>query len=61
MKKIDVLLVLFLFLLFNPSIEANQYKIMTEDFSPFGYVENDTLTGLSVEIVREILKKYTLH
>ena len=56
MKRCDALLVLFSVLLFNSSIEANQYKIMTEDFAPFGYIENDNLTGLSVEIVREILK-----
>jgi len=56
MKRSDVLLVLFSLLLFNPSIEAKQYKIMTENFAPFGYIENDNLTGLSVEIVREILK-----
>ncbi len=60
MKRSEVLLILFSLLLFNPSIEANQYKIMTENFAPFGYFENKKLTGLSVEIVREILKLTSL-
>lgn len=34
-----------------------EYAIMTEECRPWGYVENGKLTGLSVEIVREILKE----
>ena len=60
MKRNNVLLILLSLLLFIPSTEANQYKIMTEDFAPFGFIENDNLTGLSVEIVREILKLTSL-
>ncbi|USH02134.1 transporter substrate-binding domain-containing protein [Grimontia kaedaensis] len=37
----------------QPAI-SQTFTVMTEDFAPFGYVENGKLTGLSVEIVREI-------
>lgn len=45
-----------LFLLSMQSVQAKEYIVMTEDFAPYGYIENGALTGLSVEIVREIFK-----
>ena len=47
-------MILFLFL--QQGIKAQEYKVMTENFAPFGYLEKGKLTGLSVEIVSEILK-----
>lgn len=43
-------------IILGPPVQAGEYVIMTEDCPPWGYVENGKLTGLSVEIVREILK-----
>ncbi|WP_281544765.1 transporter substrate-binding domain-containing protein [Grimontia sp. SpTr1] len=33
---------------------SQTFTVMTEDFAPFGYVENGELNGLSVDIVREV-------
>ncbi|CZF83995.1 Bacterial extracellular solute-binding proteins, family 3 [Grimontia celer] len=42
-------------LLLNSQLALSQtFTVMTEDFAPFGYVEGGELTGLSVEIVREM-------
>lgn len=41
---------------FSQESMAKEYVVMTEDFAPFGYREDGKLTGLSVEIVREVLK-----
>ena len=35
---------------------AQEYKIMTEELKPFGYVDNGEIKGVCVEIVREVLK-----
>ena len=35
---------------------AEEYTIMTEELPPLSYEENGKITGLSVELVREILK-----
>ncbi len=37
-------------------LHATEYKIMTEELRPFGYLEDNQIKGLCVEIVREVLK-----
>ncbi|CZF83375.1 substrate-binding periplasmic protein [Grimontia marina] len=41
-------------LIFSQHAVSQRFTVMTEDFAPFGYVENGELRGLSVEIVREV-------
>lgn len=35
---------------------AQEFKVMTEELKPFGYVDNGEIKGVCVEIVREVLK-----
>jgi len=53
------IIVTYILLLFTwtQMASASNYELQTEEFPPFGYTENGKLSGLSVEIVREILKK----
>lgn len=49
MKQIVLIILLF-------SLTCSQkLHIMTEELAPYGYFTNDTLTGLTVDIVRELL------
>lgn len=41
--------------LVSPTV-AQDFKIMTEELKPFGYVDNGEIKGVCVEIVREVLK-----
>lgn len=56
--------ILAFFLVFTPiSLGAQEYQeltIMTENWPPFNYEEDGELTGISVEIVREIMKRLDL-
>ncbi len=36
---------------------AQTFRIMTEVYPPYNYIENGKITGISTEIVREILKR----
>lgn len=40
---------------FDSSAEADQYKVVTEEWAPFNYVENNYLTGMATEIVQAIM------
>jgi polar amino acid transport system substrate-binding protein len=41
-------------LLGNP-VRAEQYQVVTEEWAPYNYQENDQLTGMATEIVRGIM------
>ena len=54
----SVLLVLSMsFFVLLPSAMASNFKILTENYAPFNYTENGKLTGLSSEVMQEILKR----
>lgn len=38
------------------ALQAAEYRIMTEDLRPFGYMNDGRISGVCVEIVREVLK-----
>lgn len=46
---------MLLFLLFGPFAQAEQYRIVTEDWAPYNYLEDGQLTGLATHIVRRIM------
>lgn len=48
---------LLLLLLTFSFLNANEYKVVTENFAPFAYIENDEVKGLSIEIVEALLEK----
>ena len=56
MNKILLFIVSICFLS-SPSIAAEKLTILTENLPPLNYVENGTLVGSSVEIVKEILQR----
>ena len=39
------------------SVHAVELKVVTEDFPPFNYKERDKITGMSTEVVQEVLKE----
>jgi len=56
-KKIQIPFILFSILICLQTLNAKEYEVFTEEFAPFGYTKDGKITGLSVEIVNEILKK----
>lgn len=42
-------------LLFGTVVRAEQYQIVTEEWAPYNYQENNKLTGLTTEIVQAIM------
>lgn len=40
-----------------PAAQAAQYRIMTENYPPYNYKDGEFLTGLSTEIVQEMLRR----
>ncbi|MBV6748966.1 ABC transporter substrate-binding protein [Pseudomonas chlororaphis] len=42
-------------LLLSSPVRAEQYQIVTEEWAPYNYEENNQLTGISTEIVRKIM------
>jgi polar amino acid transport system substrate-binding protein len=44
-------------LLTGINVEAGELKVLTEDFVPFNYIENDEITGFTTEIVETLLEK----
>ncbi|MCF7791570.1 MAG: transporter substrate-binding domain-containing protein [Victivallales bacterium] len=57
MKKIKIIFILIAFLLCIIAFAGKDYKIVTEDYPPFNYVENGKLKGISTEIIKLILKE----
>jgi polar amino acid transport system substrate-binding protein len=41
--------------LFGTVVRAEQYQIVTEEWAPYNYLENNRLTGMTTEIVRAIM------
>lgn len=48
---------LLMFLSTKPLLAAQEFQILTEELHPYSYTENGKVTGMSVEIVRAVLKK----
>ncbi|MGX1175705.1 substrate-binding periplasmic protein [Pseudomonas sp. R151218B TE3479] len=42
-------------LLFGTVVRAEQYQIVTEEWAPYNYLDNNRLTGMTTEIVRAIM------
>jgi polar amino acid transport system substrate-binding protein len=47
--------VVLLCLLLGPATANEQYQVVTEEWAPYNYVEQDQLTGMTTEIVRAIM------
>lgn len=52
---LSVFIIIFILTLTTPG-KTSEFKIMTEELKPLSYTEKGEIKGLSVEIVREILK-----
>ena len=53
-----LLLMSVIFALFiSPQSSAEYFKIYTEEYPPYNYTENGKITGISTEIVREVLRR----
>ena len=46
---------LCLCLLLGTPVRADHYQVVTEEWAPYNYVENNQLTGMTTEIVRAIM------
>ncbi|PHN21351.1 substrate-binding periplasmic protein [Pseudomonas sp. ICMP 561] len=46
---------LCLSLLLSAPVRADHYQVVTEEWAPYNYVENNQLTGMTTEIVRAIM------
>lgn len=53
--KQSVLIAALLWLLLGAPVRAEPYQVVTEEWAPYNYRENNQLTGLSTEIVRGIM------
>jgi len=53
--KYSTLAVALLCLLLGTPVRAEPYQVVTEDWAPYNYQENNQLTGMSTEIVRDIM------
>lgn len=42
-------------LLFGNPAKAGDYQVVTEEWAPYNYLENDQLTGMATEVVRGIM------
>jgi len=56
-SNLRILRWMLVIVLCTKTLMAVNYELLTEEFAPFGYTKNGKLTGLSVEVVNEILKK----
>lgn len=54
MKHLTLIAVL-LWLLHGTSANAETYQVVTEEWAPYNYQENDQLTGMTTDIVRAIM------
>lgn len=53
--KCQIAFVIVWLLLWCGSVLSHELEIMTEEFAPYGFYENGTLSGLTVDIVQEML------
>ena len=42
-------------LLLGPPVSAGPYQIVTEEWAPYNYIENNQLTGMTTDVVRAIM------
>lgn len=54
MKYLPLTAALLCLLLGTP-VRAEHYQVVTEEWAPYNYMENDQLTGMTTEIVRAIM------
>ena len=59
-KALQVFIVGILWSMFSYAFAAEKIIAVTEEFPPYNYTENGKLTGYSVNIVEELLKRSTL-
>lgn len=55
MHRFFILLISFIALISSARAE-NELRILTEDFAPYGYTENEQLTGVGPDIIRAMSK-----
>jgi polar amino acid transport system substrate-binding protein len=53
--KASILTTALLCLLLGTPVSAEPYQVVTEEWAPYNYQENNQLTGMSTEIVRAIM------
>ena len=53
--KNPTLVTALLCLLLGPLAEAGEYQIVTEEWAPYNFQENDQLTGMTTDVVRAIM------
>ena len=53
--KLSIIVATLFYLLLGSVVRAEPYQIVTEEWAPYNYKENDQLTGMSTEIVRAIM------
>jgi len=53
--KDSTLIAALLCLLLGTIVKAEQYQVVTEEWAPFNYQENNQITGMATEIVRGIM------
>lgn len=50
-----ILAAAYCFLLLGPEAKAEQYRIVSEEWAPYNYMENNHLSGIAADIVRRIM------
>lgn len=55
--KYSTLTAALLALLFGTFVRAEPYQVVTEEWAPYNYEENNQLTGMATEIVRAIMTR----
>lgn len=53
--KHSILTAAFFCLLFGPLARAEPYRVITEEWAPYNYLENGQITGMATEVVRAIM------
>lgn len=53
--KLAILFLTLLCLTSGASAAAQQYRVVTEEWAPYNYIQNDQITGITTEIVRAIM------
>jgi polar amino acid transport system substrate-binding protein len=55
MKQSVICLLLFLSIILAGNVDAQKLNIYTEEFPPFNFTEKNKITGVSTEIVRQVM------
>ena len=56
MRTMLVLLWIFLFA-YIPTVQAQKITVLTEEYPPYNFTENNVVTGCATEIVQQVLKR----